>query len=128
MREDTGSVVLGWLTKIVLLLGVLGMLAFDGISLVRNEFIVSDHANTAASAAADTYAHTHDVQQAYDAALALAITQSETIDPHSFTVRPTDGHVLLTLRREAQTLWLYRVGPLKKYLTQSALGEGGPAS
>ena len=60
--------------------------------------------------------------------MALAITQSETIDPHSFTVRPTDGHVLLTLRREAQTLWLYRVGPLKKYLTQSALGEGGPAS
>ncbi len=128
MREDRGSVMLAWLTKIVLILGVLGMLAFDGISLVRTEFVVADHANTAAAAAADAYAQTHDVQKAYDAALALAIPQSETIDPKTFTVRPTDGHVLLTLRREAQTLWLYRIGPLKKYLIQSALGEGGPPS
>ncbi len=127
-QDDRGSIVLGWLTKIALVLGVLAVLAFDGISLVRTEFTAADHANSAASAAADVYAHTHDVQKAYDAALALAIPQSETIDPKTFTVRATDGHVLLTLRREAQTLWLYRIGPLKKYVTQSALGEGGPPS
>ncbi len=125
---DGGSIVLGWLIKVTLVLGVLAMLAFDGISLVRTEFTAADHANSAASTAADVYAQTHDVQKAYDAALALAIPQSETIDTNTFTVRPTDGHVLLTLHREAQTLWLYRIGPLKKYLTQSALGEGGPPS
>jgi len=127
VTHDSGSIVLGWLTKLAASLAILGLLAFDGFSLVRADFTAADHANTAASAAADVYKQTHDIQKAYDAAAALAKLDGETIDPKSFTVRPTDDHILLTLHRKAKTLWMQEIGPLKKYTDLTGKGEGAPA-
>src|SRR5438552_3888444 len=53
--DDRGDIVLGWLTKLIVVLGVLGLLGFDAISLVQSRFQASDRATTAASAAADSY-------------------------------------------------------------------------
>jgi hypothetical protein len=127
VTHDSGSIVLGWLTKLVATLAFLGLLAFDGISLVKANFNAADHANTVASNAADVYRQTHDVQKAYNAAAHLAAADGETVDANTFTVRPTDGHVLLTLHHEAKTLWMYRIGPLKNYIDVIGHGEGSPA-
>ncbi|MCW2599308.1 MAG: hypothetical protein JWM02_1137 [Frankiales bacterium] len=124
---DSGSIVLGWLTKLAATLALFGLLAFDGLSLVRASFTASDHANSVASAAVEVYKQTHDLQKAYNAAVDLATPEGETVDAKTFTVRASDGHLLLTLHREAQTLWLYRIGPLKKYVDVTAHGEGVPS-
>lgn len=119
---------LGWLTKLVAVLTLLGLLAFDGISVVRANVTAADHANTVASNAADVYQQTRDVQKAYSAAVHLAEADGETVDAKTFTVSQPNGHIKLTLHREAKTLWMYRIGALKKYLDIAAHGEGSPAS
>lgn len=125
--RDSGSIVLGWLTKMVVTLAVLGVLAFDGIALVKANFSAADDAGTVASVAADTYKTTHDVQQAYNAAVLEAAKTNDTVDAKTFTVVQADGHVTLTVHKLATTLWMHRIGPLKKYLDVSATGEGSPA-
>lgn len=127
-RADDGSIVLGWLTRLAALISLFGLLAFDGIALVKSNFSAADHASTAASAAADTYKQSKDAQQAYNAAVATLTDPTETIDPASFIVTPTDGHIELKVTQEATTLWLHRIGPLKKYVTVTASGEGNPPS
>lgn len=118
---------LGWLTKLAALITLFGLVAFDGIALVKTNFAAADHANTAASAAADVYKGSKNVQSAYDAAVAVVEPSGDTIDPKTFLVDPTSGHVTLTVVEPATTLWLYRIAPLKKYTLVHATGEGNPA-
>lgn len=124
--DDAGTIVLGWLTKVALVLGVLGLLAFDGISLLRTDFSAADQATTAASAAADAYKSSHDVQVSYDAALAAVAGNGDTIETGSFAVGPA-GSVTLVLHSTATTLWIKDVGPLRGWTDISATGEGTPA-
>ena len=126
MTRDSGSIVLGWLTKLAVTLALLGLLAFDGIALVTANFSVTDQANTVAGIAADTYKSTHDVQASYDAAVAEAAKNNETVEAKTFLVRPADGHITLTLHKQATTLWVHRVSFLKKYIDVSGTGEGSP--
>lgn len=125
--NDSGSIVLGWLTKLALVLGLLGLLSFDGIALVTANFTASDHATTAASAAADMWKGTHDIQKTYNAAVQAVTDEGDTIDTGSFQVDP-EGHVTLVLHRTARTLWLQRVGPLAHFTRITATGEGSPPS
>ena len=107
--SDTGSIVLGWLTKLA-------------------DFTVADHANSAASVAADTYRTTKSGPDACLAAQAEATKNLDTLncdDPKAFQVAP-DGHVTLVLHRTATTLWMHRIGFLKKYTDLTGHGEGTP--
>jgi hypothetical protein len=126
VNGDRGDVVLGWLTKLVVILGLLGLVAFDGISLAQARFQAADHATTAASAAADDYKSNHDLQKAYNAAFAT-VSGNDTIETKSFQVA-TDGTVTLRLHHEATTLIVNHIGPLKHWADAVETGEGRPAS
>lgn len=123
-RSDRGDIVLGWLTRLVVLLGLLGLLGFDGISLAQARFQAADRATTAAAAAADDYKVNHDLQKAYNAALATVGT-GDTIETSTFAVTP-DGTVTLRLHHEATTLLVGRIGPLARYAQATAAGRGRP--
>lgn len=124
--SDDGTIVLGWLTRLVAVFAVLGLLAYDGVSVLVATVGAADDAGTAASAAADTYQSTHDVQKAYQAAV-QAVPSQDAIDPADFAVAP-GGKVTLTVERTPTTLWLQHVGPLKKWTTVAQGGSGTPAS
>lgn len=111
---DAGSIVLGWLVRVAVVLGVLGVLAFDGISLGTAHLSLADQATTAAQAASDRWVASHDVQAAYDAAVASAreANPDDTVRTDDFTVTP-DGHVTLTLEREAHSL-IFRSLPVTR--------------
>ena len=126
MRADHGDVVLSWLTKVVASLAVLGLAGFDGVSLVAARFSAADHAQTAATAAADAWSRTRNVQQAYDAAAAAIATSGDSIETTTFTVA-ADGAVHLTLHRQATTLLLHRVPALRSWLDASETARGRPA-
>ena len=111
--NDRGDIVLGWLTKVMAVLAVLGVIGFDLISLGTSYFQAEDHANTAARAASDAHRAGSNIQAAYDAALAEVVEHGDTIDTDSFAVGP-DGRVSLTLRRTAPTLIMEKVGPLRE--------------
>jgi hypothetical protein len=120
--DDAGSIVLGWLTKLVLLFAMLGVLLFDGIAIAVNNMTAQDEANMAAQAAADTYKATHDLQAAYSAAVAAVADKNEKVLTRSFVIA-ADGSVHLVLRRETTTLVMHHIGALQKYERAEASGE-----
>ena len=89
MTGDRGDIVLGWLTKLVLVLSVLGLIGFDGVSLVATRFQAEDHAQVAVRAAAAAYQGPTDLQRAYDAAVAAVAEDGDTIDAPASRSRPT---------------------------------------
>lgn len=111
---DRGDIVLGWLTKLVVVLAALGVVGFDVISLGAARFQAEDHAQAAVRAASDAYRAKPDLQAAYDAALAEVAPHGDTIDPASFAVGG-DGRITLTLHREAPTMLVEKVAPLRKW-------------
>jgi hypothetical protein len=125
-QGDRGDIVLGWLTKLALVLGLIGLAGFDGISLIQGRFQAADRATTAASEAADDYKNNHDVQKAYNAAFAT-LTGDDTIETKTFRVDP-DGTVTLRLHHVATTLIVGRIGALKKYAVAVETGSGRPGS
>ena len=114
VTSDRGDIVLGWLTKLVVILSLLGVVGFDLASLASTRFQAEDHAQSAARAAARAWTGPATLQAAYDAAVAEVVEHGDTIDPQSFSVRP-DGTVTLTLLRTAPTLVVEKVPPLKEF-------------
>jgi hypothetical protein len=126
MHGDRGDIVLGWLTKLVVILGALGIVGFDGVALAQSRFQAADRATTAASAAASDYATSRDLQKAYEAAYATTV-DGDTIEAKTFTVG-TDGKVTLRLHHEATTLLLHKIGPLRGWADAVGTGEARPPS
>jgi hypothetical protein len=120
---DSGSIVVGWLTRLVALFAVLGFLAYDGVMLVTANFGASDDAGVAASAAADSYAVTKDVRAAYAAAVKAVADKDDVVETKTFQI-DTTGKVTLTVDRSPSTLWMHRVGPLKKWTLVHQSGSG----
>ena len=118
--------VFGWLTKLVLVLSVLGVLGLDGFAWASARVGAQDSAEQAGRAAASAWEQTGHLQSAYDAALAEVGKSGDSIDPGSFTASP-DGAVTLTLRREAATLVLHRIPPLRHLTQVSATVVSDPA-
>jgi len=125
-RTDNGSIVVGWLVKLAVVLAVLGVIGFDAISVGAGHLAASDDANQAAQAAAVDWRSNHNVQSAYDAAVESLPSTSESILTRSFTIG-ADGSVHLMLRRTITTLVMYKIGPLKKYTVVTTPGEATPA-
>lgn len=124
VEGDRGDIVLGWLTRLTVVLAVLGTLSFDGISLVVARFTAADLAADASAAAAASWRATPDVQRAYDAAL-VTVGPGDRIDPASFSVG-TDGAVTLSVTTEAATLVLEKVGPLRRFAEATETATSRP--
>lgn len=113
-RRDNGSIVIGWLTKLMVATAIIGLALFDTLSIGAAKLGASDDANTAAEAAGADFRQNHNVQSAYQAALETLPSDSETIPPRQFVIQ-SDGTVDLVLHRTTTTLVAHRIGPLKKY-------------
>ena len=114
MTSDFGGIVLGWLTKLVVVLSLVGLIGFDLVSLGASRLQAEDAAQAAARAAVQAWTGPKDLQAAYDAALGEVLTDGHTIDPASFAFSP-DGTVTLTLRSTAPTLLVRKVPALEQY-------------
>ena len=114
MTSDRGGIVLGWLTKLIVVLSLVGLVGFDLVSLGASQLRAEDHAQAAARAAVDAYTGPADLQAAYDAALAEVLPDGDTIDPQSFAFT-SEGAVTLTLHMTAPTLLLDKVSALREH-------------
>jgi hypothetical protein len=127
VRGDRGDIVLGWLTRLTVVLAVLGVLGFDAVALGVGRLQAEERAQEAARAAVRTWKDTSDVQRAYEAALAEVESVEDTIDPSSFAVG-SDGSVTLTVRHTSSTLLVEKVAPVRDWATSTATVTGRPAT
>ena len=107
--SDRGDIVLGWLTKITVVLGVAGLFLFDAISIGTTAMNLSDQGSLAAREASEVFQQSGSLQDAYDAAVASvkeADPQNE-VDPKTFRV-DADNTVHLTVSRTASSILLFR--------------------
>ena len=114
--DDCGSIVLGWITKLIVGFALAAVVLFDAMSVGTTYSSVADQGSFAARQASDTWSSTKDLQKSYLTAQATATESNplNVIDPKTFRVDP-NGTVHLKISRTATTLVLYRIGPLKKY-------------
>ncbi|HVE98916.1 MAG TPA: hypothetical protein VNA12_07030 [Mycobacteriales bacterium] len=114
-RGDRGDIVVGWLTKILLVLVVVAVVLFEAVSIGLAHVGTQDLAQQAARAGSAEFARTKDVQRAYHSAAAIAAEKEGTIEPEEFLVEP-DGSVELTVHREATSVLLYRLSATRGWL------------
>jgi hypothetical protein len=110
-RDDTGGIVIGWLTKIVVVVGLAGVVLFDAISIGVSRLAVEDAGALAAREASTDLSRNGDVQRAYAAAVTTASEANplNEVPAGSFEALP-DGSVRLVVAREATTFVVHRVG------------------
>jgi hypothetical protein len=127
--SDVGGIVIGWLTKIAVVLAVAGFVLFDAISVASTMTNVADQGSTAALEASAIWDETHDVQAAYNAAVASATEQDpgNSVAVKDFTIDP-DGTVHLRVNREARTLILFRWDKTRKWAEISRTAHGRSVS
>lgn len=118
---DAGDIVVGWLVKLVAAFAVVGVLAFDGISLGIAQLAVTDTAAAAARTASTELVSGATPQQAYIAARETAVADAavNALPEDMFLVSP-EGAVTLTVVRTAPTLVLHLVPRLDSRLVASA--------
>ena len=124
-RNDAGTIVVGWLVKLALVLTIFGVSMFDAVAVGSAHLSTSDDANSAASAAAADFQTSHNVAAAQAAAADAITNPNEQIVPNSLVIA-ADGHATLTVERKITTVVMYRIGPLKKYTVIRVTGEGTP--
>lgn len=122
MRDERGSIIVGWLSKVALALVLFGIVGFDVVSVGVAKVSASDNAQNAAREGVEAYvASRGDINRAYAASLRYAEEHGGTIDPEDFLVHP-DGTITVKVRKTATTLLFFRTGATKKWT--EIKGEG----
>jgi hypothetical protein len=124
VAPDAGDVILSWLTRVVLVIAATAVVGFDGLSIAVAHVSAQDDANSAAVAAATAWVG----EKGAPAPTLLAAQNSaaqhgETVLPRSLTV-DADGTVHLKLERDATTVVIRHIGPLRSWATVIVKGSG----
>jgi hypothetical protein len=119
--------VTGWLTRLVATLAILGIIAFDAISVAGAHFQASDDADHAAQAAATAYHQPAATESDAFLAAEKALSGNETVVKGSFQIS-ADGTVTLRVRRTAKSLVLHLWSATRGWAVVTESGSAQPAS
>ncbi len=123
--NDEGGIITGWLLKLIVVFGLLGIVLFDGISIATTHVNTADQASYAAREASSVWLGTRNLQMAYDKATqrAMEANAANLVDAKTFRV-DTDGRVHATVTREATTLIVFHIGAIKHWADVRGKGTG----
>ena len=123
----TGAIVLGWLTKLVV---AWACSAWSRSTASRSLGAVPRPPTAPPRPRAPprtTTGRPTDVQKAYNAAAAEAAKDGDTVEPKTFSVAADGLRDAQRLHHEATTIWMHRVGFLKRCRTvRPARAAGDP--
>lgn len=126
LRSDDGGIVLGWLTRLVVIFGIAGVFLFDAISVGTTAVTLTDQGTYAARDASESWQRTRNLQLAYNAAVATATeaNPANSVDTKTFRI-DRDNTVHLRVERTAPTLLVYRWSKTAPWaqITRSAKGR-----
>ena len=133
MKRDESGILLNWLLKLVAILAVLGVIAFDVGSIVVNTVTLDGSARDVAIAVSidvdQSASNFFTDQQIFDMAVAQVNHETEGISGAKVLRNGTgideDGVIHVRLRRKAKTLVTGLIGPLEKFAVGKADGSAG---
>lgn len=113
----------------VVTFALLGIVIIDGSSILFAKWQLSDVGDAAASDAAVAYSTSHSVQAARDEAARVIADRDSSAEIKKLTVDAQTSEVTLTLIKDASTLFVNRLGPLKDlaHLETTSTGRPPPA-
>jgi hypothetical protein len=122
VNSARGGIVLGWLLKIVLLLAILGVAAFETGAIIVAKATVDRVTIDAAQEAGQVLASSHDLTKAREAADKVAAKDGVIVTG----LRVIDGgkHVEVTCSKKASTFIVQHIGFLKRFATAKATHDG----
>jgi hypothetical protein len=114
-HRDAGSIVLGWLVKVALVLAVIFVVGYDVIAITYNKVATSESARSVARAAYDARVLTRSTQAtATKVAQEQARVKGVTLTRSDVVFGPDDS-IKVTVSRSVDTLLIKRIGPLADY-------------
>ena len=125
--SDQGGIVLGWLMRLAAALLLLGVLAFDVFSLAYTNVTTVDDASIIAGTGAQTLMEgPGNFEGAREQSAAQAQELGVRMRARDWWVDDS-GEVHVTVTRQARSLALKHIPPLRKYLTVRAVGTARSA-
>jgi hypothetical protein len=113
LDDECGGIIGGWLLQLVVILGVVGLLLFEVLSVVVATVSLDDVAREVARATRDEYR----VERSIDAAAATAESIAASRDARVADVALEDDELVIVLERDAPTVLVHRIGPLQELAT-----------
>ena len=115
---------IGTLTKVLLVLAVVGTAGYDAISITTTQLSIRDDAQAAAQQGHEALRDKGTPQAAYAAVVAYARSHGDVVVPKSFTVG-SDNTVTVSLRRDANTIAAEYVPKVNAYVVATATASAG---
>jgi hypothetical protein len=128
LRSDRGAMRLVTMTRLVVILAIVGVLGYDTFACMSNRVSTENDAQNAAFAASQAWHNNQAnpglaIQQAYQAAVTeVANDKGETVQQQGFTVDP-DGTVHLVVTRTAKTILFGHLGFSKPWTVGNEHGD-----
>jgi hypothetical protein len=116
----------GWFIRLVGVLAVLGVIGFDGFSVVAAHLSASDDAQNVAQASANAYKVDPTWQTALTAAQ-QALPKGDTLVANSLTIN-ANGEVSVKVRRTANSVLLHLFSQTKSWAVVTEAGTADPPS
>jgi hypothetical protein len=117
--EDAGVVMVGTLTKLVVVLGLIGAAGFDSISIVATQMSLRDHTQVAAQIGHQVLHDKGTPEAAYAAVVKYAKSNGDAVVAKGFAVSARDT-VTVTMRRDASTIAAKYLPGISSYVTSTA--------
>lgn len=109
--DERGDIISRWLVQLLVIMAVLGVLGYEGISVIMTHLALDEDGREVAASARSTYRDDRSVEDAIDAGRATA--EERGIEVLNVLEVEEPREVVFELERTANTLFLHRIGPLE---------------
>ena len=122
IHSDERGIVLGWIVRIILGIALAGLLLYEAGAVVIAGVNADNAARSAAQEAVATYAHSHDLDEAKKDAQKQAAAEGAVVIAFQADSNGLGGqsHVTVTVRKVAKTLFIQKIGFLKRFSIATA--------
>jgi hypothetical protein len=119
---ELGGALGSWLVQLLVVLAVLGLLGYEAVAVGVTAFRVDDASRQVAREARDAYRSSNgSLQTATTAAAEAAVVHDASL----VDVAQDGEELVVTLQRQAPTLFVHRIGPLGEVTERSATARAG---
>lgn len=118
-RNETGGIITGWLAQLLVIMAIVGLVGYEVVAVAVAAVTLEDEAREVAKVAADAYGS----EQRIEDASAAAGEAGTTLGVEVLEVTLDGDHVRVTVRGQAGTLLLHRLGALEDLTRPTATGR-----